>query len=99
MTTESLLSGARVQAPGFYNAGSVQTVSVEVAEFTGSIRIYASLDADPQTSQGSDWTMVGEYEYTNVTNTQAYTITGNYTWFWADINNDSGNVTAVDLNY
>jgi hypothetical protein len=99
MTTVSLLDGLRKKAPGYYNAGGVQTITHDVTNFTGIIVFYASLEQDPDPLVGTDWAEVGRRQFANETGQAGIVLTGNYTWLRADINNDSGTLTALDLTY
>ena len=89
-----------VRAVNFYNGqGSIQTVTIIVAGFSGKITLQASLNDDP--IQGA-WFDVYTYDQTLFPFTEHHSVslTGNYVWMRAEITDfEAGTINSITITY
>jgi len=87
------------QAVGFYQGqGSVQTVLINVANFTGSVITQATLGNNPESAA---WFDVDIYE-PGINTTQIHSVSalGNFVWIRVKIQDfESGTINSVTLTY
>ena len=100
-SSQDWLSDA-VKAANYYRGrGSVQTVTISVNGFQGTLTVEASLDADP-TDQAAWFTT---YIYTAgsstpVTAYHAESIIGNFTWMRVRVEDfSSGTIQSITVSY
>jgi hypothetical protein len=87
------------QAVGFYQGqGSVQTVLINVANFTGSVITQATLGNNPESAA---WFDVDVYEPgTNTTQIHSVSALGNFVWIRVAVQDfESGTINSVTLSY
>lgn len=87
------------QAVGFYQGqGSVQTVLINVANFTGSVITQATLGNNPESAA---WFDVDVYEpVTNTTQIHSVSAVGNFVWIRVAVQGfESGIINSVTLSY
>ena len=87
------------QAANYYlGRGSMQTITVDVTGFVGTITLEATLDAD---SESATW--FETYTITTasaLTQHQVTTVTGNFTWMRVHVSNfDAGTINFVTITY
>jgi len=87
------------KAVGYYQGqGSLQTVFITVTDFTGQIKIQASLDFDPTQAKWFDL-----YEYANDSTEFRFPVnlTGNFVWLKAVVTGfeDAAVINSVTLTY
>ena len=94
-------SGDRQQAANYYGGfGTLQTIAFYLSAFQGLIKIEATLDSNP--TQDSEWFRVYEFDSTESTTTNNFSIniTGNFTWIRANVEEfTTGTITRVDMSY
>ena len=95
-------SGDRQQAANYYGGfGDLQTIAFYLNQFTGLIKIEATLESDP--TQDSEWFRVYEFDSpdpTQTTNNFSTNITGNFTWIRANVEDfTAGTITRVVISY
>jgi hypothetical protein len=88
-----------VRAANFYQGqGSIQTVSIQVTNFVGRIKLQASLNDDPAAAA---WFEIYDYERLSpVTDNHPVSLIGNYVWVRAEIENFSaGTIQSIAISY
>lgn len=95
-------SGNAQPAASYYGGfGGLQTVAIYLNQFTGSIKLEATLVSTPLTD--ADWFRVYEFDSTGSTETTSNfstNITGNFTWMRARVDNfDHGTINQVIMSY
>lgn len=88
-----------VQAVNYYQGqGFVQTITVDVTGFQGSIEFQATVDSG---ADSSSWTTVGSYPSTDpAPSMQSFAITGNWAWIRARvIDFQSGTINLIQIRY
>ena len=89
-----------VRAVNYYNGqGSIQTVTITVAGFSGKITLQASLNDDLVSAA---WFDVYTYDHTLFPFTEHHpvTLTGNYVWMRAEITDfESGTINSITITY
>ena len=91
---------------GYYkNGNSVHTMSIELDNFKGSIKIQATLDSNPGVN---DWfdvvldssdTVLDSIDSTPITSTAACTFTGKFVFIRAAYQLEQGTITEIRYNY
>ena len=92
------ITGEKTKGAGFYGLGyGLHTVSFQVTEFTGELKIQATLATDPQEE---DWFDIGNtYSGLNATDVDIQNFTGNFVWVRVVGTFTSGTVNRILLNY
>lgn len=88
-----------VEAADYYHGrGSLQTVTIDVTGFVGSIVIEATLDSVAETAT---WFTTETYSsVTPLTDRHPFTVTGNFTWVRLHVTNfDTGTINFVTISY
>lgn len=89
-----------VESVGYYQGyGSIQTVTIRLTDFRGTVKLVATLGDDPAQSA---WFDVEEFDYTSsaTTLTIAPSYTGNFVWLRADIIDfTAGTINFVTVSY
>ena len=89
-----------VRAANYYGGqGAIQTATVRVTDFVGTIRLQATLNDQP--SIQAAWFEIAEFVNSEPgTAVQGYTITGNFTFIRAEvIGFDAGTIDSVTVVY
>lgn len=92
--------GNVARAVNYYaGQGSIQTVTIQVTDFTGTIKLQTSLNDNPESAHWFD-----VYEYNNtigtITDYHPVTLTGNYVWIRAEIVGfESGTINGITITY
>lgn len=86
---------------GYYlGQGSIQTVTIQVLNFQGVIRLWGTLDLDPDSAS---WVSLAVYNDPSTIISADYhpiAITGNYTWVRAEVTDFAqGQITTVFISY
>lgn len=79
--------------------GSIQTILIQVTEFTGRIRLQATLNDDPAEAL---WFELYDYNQTvtPITDYHPVSFTGNYVWIRAEITDfDTGTINTITVTY
>lgn len=99
-------SSDRVKAVGYYKSTSTsQTIRFQSNDFVGSVKLYATLDSDPD--ENIDWfnayTFPGDSAIdgsTAITTDYSITLHGNFTWIKATVENfDGGTIGPITITY
>ena len=93
------ITGEKTKGAGFYGLGyGLHTVSFQVTDFSGELKIQATLAADPQET---DWFDVDAASYigTAATEVNIQNFTGNFVWVRVVGTFTSGTVNRILLNY
>ena len=87
------------QAVGFYQGqGSIQTVLINIANFTGSIITQATLGSDPESAAWFDVDTLSTD--TSTTEIRSASTPGNFVWIRVKIQDfESGTINSVTLTY
>ena len=87
------------QAVGFYQGqGSIQTVLINVANFTGSVITQATLSNNPESAAWFDVDTLSTD--TNTTEIRSVSTPGNFVWIRVKIQDfESGTINSVTLTY
>ena len=88
-----------VRAVSYYQGqGSIQTVTIQVQDFVGRIRLQASLNDDPVAAA---WFEVYDYDRTTpTTDFHPVSLVGNYVWMRAEITDFSaGTIQTISISY
>jgi hypothetical protein len=86
-------------APGFYQGqGSVQTVTINVDNFSGTVTTQATLNVDLASAA---WFDIDFYApEAGITEIYSTSVVGNFVWIRVKIENfDSGTINFVNLSY
>jgi hypothetical protein len=86
-------------AAGFYQGqGSVQTMTVNVTNFTGSVTIQATLNSD---SKSAAWFDIDSYgPVSDASEIHSASVIGNFVWIRALVQGfESGTINSVILSY
>lgn len=94
-------SGEEQKAANYYGGfGGLQTLAFYLNGFQGLIKIEATLDSEP--SLDTDWFKVYEFDSTESTTTNNFSVnvTGNFTWIRANVELfEAGTITKLMLSY
>lgn len=93
------ITGEKTKGAGFYGLGyGLHTVSFQVTDFSGELKIQATLAADPQET---DWFDVNGITYSGSTATEVniQNFIGNFVWVRVIGTFTSGTVNRILLNY
>ena len=88
-----------VRGVSYYQGqGSIQTVTIQVQNFVGRIKLQASLNDDPVAAA---WFEVYEYDQpVPRTDTHPVSLIGNYVWMRAEITDFSaGTIQTISISY
>jgi hypothetical protein len=89
----------KTPGPGYYRQNDTErTASYDFTNFTGTVKIQASLELQPG---NSDWFDVDSTVYTAssaVTTTENYSFTGNFIWIRAAYNLQSGTINRIAVD-
>lgn len=89
--------GVAKQAASYYTANrNLQTVTWSVANFTGTINLYASLTTTPSEN---DWVLINSIPYTNATTTGYLNMHGSYVWIRSSATFTAGVIQYVKVSY
>ena len=94
-------SGVEQKAANYYGGyGTLQTVAFYLLNFSGRVRIQATLLSTP--TSDADWFTVNDFDSrtTQTTNNFSSNIVGNFVWIRAHVSEfDTGTITKVMLSY
>jgi len=90
----------KIKGDGYYTGGDgLHTVQYSITDFSGSIKMQASLIASPA---ASDWFDITGTTYTTSPDTDTdamYNFTGNFVWLRAVVDYTNGRVNSIKVNY
>ena len=97
-SSQDFFSDVGRAADYYAGQGSIQTVLIQVTEFTGRIRLQATLSDDPASLA---WFEIYDYDQTTpITDYHPVSFTGNYVWMRAEITGfDSGTINTITVTY
>lgn len=98
-SSQDFFSDVGRAADYYAGQGSIQTILIQVTEFTGRIRLQASLSDDPL---AAEWFELYDYDQLAgpVTDYHPVTFTGNYVWIRAEILGfESGTINTITITY
>jgi hypothetical protein len=100
-SSDTAFAGDRQKAADYYvRRTGLQSVRFITDDFQGTIKIQASLDADPEVD--TDWFDVYEFpdDSSATTANLSYSIKGNFTWIRAKVTGFvGGQITSVTVTY
>lgn len=91
------VEGVAKRAASYYTSNrNLQTASWSVANFTGTINLYASLVTTPG---ANDWVLIDSTVYTNATTTDYNNMHGSYVWLRATATFTAGVIQYIKASY
>lgn len=99
-STQTTLKTDKVKGDGYYKGGDgLHTVQYAVTDFSGEIKMQASLAASPAEA---DWFDISGTTYTTSPDTDTdamYNFTGNFVWLRAVVTYTNGRINSIKVNY
>ena len=99
-STQTVLTTDKVKGDGYYKGGDgLHTVHYSVTDFSGTVKMQASLATSPA---GSDWFDVAGTTYTTGSDTDTdfvVNFTGNFIWLRAVATYTNGRINSIKVNY
>lgn len=93
------ITGEKTKGAGFYGLGyGLHTVSFQVTEFTGELKIQATLATDPQEADWFD-AVGADFSGAATTGVSIQNFTGNFVWVRVVGTFTTGTVNRILLNY
>lgn len=89
-----------VRAANYYGGqGSIQTAVISTTGFVGNVKLQATLNDQPSIQVA--WSEVAAFDNPSpITTTHTVTITGNFTFIRAEIDNfDAGTINSITLTF
>jgi hypothetical protein len=97
-SSQDFFSEVKRAANYYQGQGSIQTVTIQVQDFVGRIRLQATLNDDPAAALWFD-----VYDYDRISPTTEYhpvSLVGNYAWMRAEITDFSaGTIQTISITY
>lgn len=91
--------GERSKGPGYHRKdNALQTSIFDFSDFTGTVKLQATLALDPT---NSDWFDIDSTEFVGdqSNSTQLFNFYGNFVWIRAAYNVQSGSINEIRYNY
>jgi len=99
-STQTVLTTDNVRSDGYYKGGDgLHTVHYSVTDFSGTVKMQASLATSPA---GSDWFDIAGTTYTTSPDTDTDFVanfTGNFVWLRAVATYTNGRINSIKVNY
>jgi len=99
-STLTVLTTDKIKGDGYYKGGDgLHTVQYAITDFSGDIKMQASLVASPA---ASDWFDISGTTYLTSTDTDTdamYNFTGNFVWLRAVATYTNGRINSIKVNY
>jgi len=98
-SSQDFFSSVGRAADYYQGQSSIQTVIIQVTDFSGQIRLQASLNDDPAAAV---WFDIYDYDRRigTITDYHPVSITGNFVWIRAEITGfDAGTINQITITY
>lgn len=98
-SSQDFFSNPGRAADYYAGQGSIQTVGIQVTDFLGRIKIYATLNEYPGPGP---WFELYDYDHSllPITDYHPVSFTGSYVWIRAEITNfDAGTINSINIMY